>query len=88
MSTMSLDTLPEAEAVQIALLRRAPAWRKLELVGQLNTALQTLLLGGLRRRHPLATPAELRRLLADLVLGPALAAHVYGARQEELRDAC
>lgn len=87
MATLSLDTLPEAEAVQIALLRRAPAWRKLELVGQLNAALQALLLSGLRQRHPQATSEELRRLLADLVLGPELAACVYGPRPEELRDA-
>jgi hypothetical protein len=88
MSTLSPDTLPEAEAVQIALLRRAPAWRKLELVGQLNAAVQMLLLSGLRQRNPWATPQELRRLLADLVLGPELAACVYGLRPKELRDAC
>jgi len=29
-------------------------------------------------RHPQATPAELHRLLADLWLGPELAARVYG----------
>ena len=61
--------------------------RKLELVGQLNAALQALLLSGLRQRHPQATSEELRRLLADLVLGPELAACVYGPRPEELRDA-
>ena len=83
MPTLSFDTQPQAEAVQIALLRRAPAWRKLELVGQLNAALRTLLLSGLRQRHPQATPGELRRLLADLVLGPELAARVYGTQDTD-----
>jgi hypothetical protein len=88
MSTLSPDTLPAAEAIQIALLRRAPAWRKLELVGQLSATVQTLLLSGLRQRNPQSTPNELRRLLADLLLGPELAARVYGTRSEELHDGC
>ena len=78
MSTLFPDTRPEAERVQIELLRQAPAWRKLEMVGQLNQTVRTLALSGLRQRHPEATPQELRRRLADLTLGPALAAQVYG----------
>ena len=72
------DTRPEAEAVLIRLLRQAPPWRKLIMVGQLNQAVRTLALSGLRTRHPEATPQELRRRLADLLLGPDLAAQVYG----------
>lgn len=74
------DTRPEARQVQIELLRQAPAWRKLELVGQMNQTVTALALSGLRRRHPDATPEELRRRLADLVLGRELAAKVYGPR--------
>ena len=77
MSTTS-DTRPEAEAVLIELLRQAPPWRKLHMVGQLNQTVRTLALGGLRQRHPNATPQELDRRLADLLLGPKLAAQVYG----------
>lgn len=72
------DTRPEAEAVLIGLLRKAPPWRKLIMVGQLNQAVRTLAFSGLRQRHPEATPQELRRRLADLLLGPDLAAQVYG----------
>ena len=72
------DTRPEAEAVLIELLRQAPPWRKLHMVGQLNQTVRTLALSGLRARHPDATPQELRRRLADLLLGPDLAARVYG----------
>jgi hypothetical protein len=71
------DTQPQAERVQIELFRQAPAWRKLDLVGQLNQTVRTLALSGLRQRHPQATPQELRRRLADLLLGPALAAQAY-----------
>jgi hypothetical protein len=72
------DTRPEAEAVLIEMLRQAPPWRKLHMVGQLNQTVRTLALSGLRQRHPEATPQELRRRLADLLLGPDLAAQVYG----------
>ncbi len=72
------DTRPEAEAVLIGLLRQAPPWRKLIMVGQLNQTVRTLALSGLRTRYPEATPQELRRRLADLLLGVELAAEVYG----------
>ena len=82
MTTLYTDTRPEAERVQIELLRRAPAWRKLQMVDQLNQAARVLALSGLRHRYPRATPAELRRRLADLVLGAELAARVYGPMGE------
>jgi hypothetical protein len=72
------DTRPEAEQVLIDLLRAAPAWRKLEMIDQLNRAVRILALSGLRQRHPQASSEELRRRLADLLLGPELAARVYG----------
>jgi len=72
------DTRPEAEAVLIALLREAPTWRKVQMVDQLNQTVRMLALSGLQKRHPAATPQELRRRLADLLLGPDLAARAYG----------
>ncbi len=77
------DTHPEAEAVLIKLLRQAPPWRKLYIVGQMNQTVRTLALSGLRQRHPQATPHELRRRLADLLLGTELAERVYGPLQEQ-----
>jgi len=78
MTTLSTDTNPKAERVQIELLRRASAWRKIQMVAQLNETIKTLALSGLRQRHPLASEGELRRLLADLILGETLAMQVYG----------
>ena len=77
------DTRPEAETVLIGLLRQAPPWRKLHMVGQMNQTVRTLALSGLRARHPEASPQELRRRLADLLLGSDLAAQVYGPLREE-----
>ena len=78
MSRLFSDTTPAAEAVQIELIRRAPAWRKLQIMDQLNQSLRLWALSGLRQRYPAASDAEVRRRLADLVLGPELAARVYG----------
>ena len=85
MSALLSDTRSEAEQVQIRLLRQAPAWRKLDMVGQMNQTVRTLALSGLRQRYPQATSQELRRRLADLVLGPALAARAYGPLVEQER---
>jgi len=75
---MTSDTHPDAERFLIALARQAPPWRKLHLVGQMNVTLKQLALVGLRQRHPKATENELRRRLADLILGSEIAERVYG----------
>ena len=79
---MNRDTTPEAEAVLVRLWRETPAWRKWELMEDLNRAARELALAGLRRRHSDAGPEELHRRLADLLLGPELAAEVYGPLDE------
>jgi hypothetical protein len=73
------DTSIEAEQIQLELLRQAPPWRKFQMLAQLNQTAYTLALSGLRRRYPEATPAELRRRLADLLLGEELAHRAYGS---------
>jgi hypothetical protein len=82
-SLLFADTRPEAEAVLIELLRQAPPWRKLEMVGQLNETVRALALSGLRQRHPKATAQGLNRRLADLLLGAELAAQAYGPLSEQ-----
>ncbi len=54
-ATLSPDTSPEAERLQVQ---------------------------GLRQRYPADTPAVRRRRLADLLLGPELAARAYGPFQD------
>jgi hypothetical protein len=77
------DTHPKVEALQIRLLREAPSWRKMEMLAGLNAAAKSLALTGLRQSHTKASESELRRRLADLLLGEELARKVYG----ELEDA-
>jgi len=83
MSSLYSDTNPKMEALQIALWRQATPTRKMEMVAQLNASVRTLALTGLRSRYPKASEAELRRKLADLLLGEELARKVYG----EMSDA-
>lgn len=78
MTALFRDTALEAEQVLITLLRDASVTRKLEMLGQMNAAVRQLALQGLRARHPEATEAQLQRYLADLLLGPELAARAYG----------
>ena len=87
MTTLFADTGPEAQQVLIELLRQAPVTRKLEMLGQMNATARQLALQGLRARHPGATEAQLRRYLADLLLGPELAARAYGPRPSEASHA-
>ena len=82
MTALFPDTRPEAEVVLIRLLREAPSWRKLEMVGQMNEAVKTMMLSGLKDRFPQDTPETLQRRLADLLLGAELAQKVYGLLPE------
>jgi len=73
------DTSPEAEEVLINLLRQAPPWRKMEMVGELHATVKFLAAEGVRRRHPNASEKEVKRHLADILLGEELAAKAYGS---------
>jgi len=82
-TTLSFDTSPEIEQIQIERLRRMPPWRKLALMAEMSQTVRVLALAGLRHRHPDDTPALRHRRLADLLLGPELAARAYGPCSEE-----
>jgi hypothetical protein len=77
MKTVSSDTHPEAERVLINLLRKAPAFRKLEMVSQITTTCREFALSGLRRRYPEAGEVELKKRLASLVLSRQEVIHAY-----------
>jgi hypothetical protein len=78
MSTLSSDTNPKIEAIQIEIIRRMPAWKKIAMVDSLNETVKTLAISGIQERHPDATPQQIRRMLAELMLGADLAQKVYG----------
>ena len=62
------DTSPESERVLIELLRRAPVWKRAELLDGLIHARHVLILADLRRRYPEADAVELRKRLAARLL--------------------
>ena len=80
MSALFSDTHPKMEALQIQLWRQASPTRKMQMLAQLNASARLLALTGLRSRFPQDSEAELRRRLADLLLGDELARKVYGER--------
>lgn len=77
MSLLFPDTHPKMEAVQIQVIRRMSAWKKIAMVNDLNETVKTLAVSGIKQRHPLATPEQIRRMLAGLMLGEELARKVY-----------
>lgn len=72
------DTDPEAERIQLEIYRRMPPWKKMQLVVEANDFSRTLVLAGLRSRHPDASEDEIRRRFLGLWLGEDLATEVYG----------
>lgn len=83
MAALYPDTSLEIERLQIAGLRQMPAWRKAALMAEMGRTVRVLALAGMRQRFPQETPAQHRRRLADLVLGPELAMQVYGPLLED-----
>lgn len=78
MQTLAADTHPEAERVLVELWRGVSAARKVAMVLSANRTARALALTGLRERYPAESAARLQRRLADLWLGPELAAKAYG----------
>jgi hypothetical protein len=86
MKTQPADIYSGIKRLRIEGLRQMPSWRKMELTAEMGRTVQMLALAGLRQRYPGDTPAQRRRRLADLLLGPELAARAYGPLPEE--DGC
>jgi hypothetical protein len=77
MSAYYSDTHPKIEQMQIELIRKMPSWKKFAAVDDLNETVRTLAISGIKQRHPGATPTEIHRMLADILLGQELARKVY-----------
>jgi hypothetical protein len=77
MSSLFPDTNPKIEAIQIEVIRRMPAWKKISMVDSLNETVRTLAVSGIKQRHPEATSEQVRRMLMELMLGAELAQKVY-----------
>lgn len=77
MSQLFSDTDPKIEAMQIEIIKRMPAWKKMSMVDGLNELTKTLAFAGIKQRHPNATPEQARRILAGLIFGEDLARKAY-----------
>jgi hypothetical protein len=73
----SADTDAESDRHQIARWRALSPAEKLRVVSELNAAVDTMALAGIRLRHPGASPREQFLRLACLKLGRDLARQAY-----------
>lgn len=78
MTALYPDTHPKMEALQIQLWQKATPTQKMNMLAQLNASARILALTGLHAEYPQATQDELRRKLADRLLGEDVARKVYG----------
>lgn len=78
MKTLSPDTTPEAEAVLLELLRRAPVWKRIKMVDDMYQTLRLLILADLRRSYPHASESEIRRRLTARFLSRNQIIAAYG----------
>jgi len=76
MRTLSADTSPEAERVQIELLRQAGPARRFALARSLSQTTMQLARGAIRRRYPEASEEEVGLIFVALHYGPELAEQV------------
>ncbi len=74
------DTTSDAAAIQIALMRAAPAAQKLAAAGEMTVAVTLLARAGLRHRHPGASEEQISLMLARLLLGAGLADRAFAGR--------
>jgi hypothetical protein len=78
--TLSEDTHPAVERMQLAIMARLPAWRKLQLIAGMNAMLSTLAISGLKDHYPDANVREIRRFLDEQRLGAVAARQLRTAR--------
>jgi len=71
------DTDPKTEALCLQIIRRMPTWKKMALVDDLHATVKALAVSGIKERYPNITPQEIRRRLAEYMLGAEIADKVY-----------
>jgi hypothetical protein len=72
------------EKLLISFWREAPAWKKLQMMTQLNEITRQLVLEGVRRRFPKASHEQLRSMMTEIMFGPKQAARVNGKAKKYL----
>lgn len=72
------DTHPKIEQMLIERLRQMSPAQKLKAMVQLNQMARDLAVSDIRSQHPAASEDQVRRYLAERILGHELAEQVYG----------
>jgi len=85
MRTQSSDTTPEAEHVQIELIRQAPITKRVALMEAWSQFLIEANKQGIRQRHPDSSEEEINLIFVANNYGQALADNLraYLARREQ-----
>ena len=78
MQSLSRDTSPETQQKLFEMLRAASPSKKLTLTFELIQTTRMLVLAGLRRQFPMATEAEIKRLLIAKLLPRDQVIKAYG----------
>jgi hypothetical protein len=86
MKPLSSDTTLAAQQMHFELMRRLPAWRRLELAFELTQATRDLTLSNIRHRFPGATEEQVRRRFIARVLPRADVIRAYGFDPENELD--
>ncbi len=73
MKTQSSDTSPEAEQVQIALIRQASPERRFSMLRSITAATRQMAWQAIRRANPTATDEEINLLFLEVHYGQELA---------------
>ncbi len=73
MKTLSEDTSPAVERMQLAIVGRMPAWRKLELIAGMNMLLTSAVMQGIEAQQPGLDARARRFQLDEIRLGADLA---------------
>lgn len=77
MRPQSSDTDPKVEAMMIEHYRSMSPAKKFRMMCELNAAVRTLSLSGIKQRHPNADEEELNKRFAALVLDRDTMMRVY-----------
>lgn len=81
MRALSEDTNPAVERMQLDIMARLPAWRKVQLIAGMNAMLSALAVGGIKDCYPGASVQEVRYYLDEQRLGVTAARQLNVARE-------
>lgn len=86
MKSLSRDTHPDAEIVQLELLRSAGIAKRLALVLSLSQTVMSMSRAAIARAHPGISDVEVREMFVGLCYGQDLAHRVHKYMEQRSHD--